>query len=58
MQCGLASPEMAKTHCGATTGGLSALDAVRLNVLRAGNNLALLNGQIDYAELVRTTTTI
>ena len=43
----LASPETAERIAvleAATSGGLSALDAARLNVQRAGHDLALLNG--------------
>src|SRR5262249_47999672 len=35
----------------ATSGGLSALDAARLNVRRAGHDLALLDGLDDLGEL-------
>jgi hypothetical protein len=46
----LASPETAERIAvleAATTGGMSALDAARLNVQRAGHDLSLLNGLSD-----------
>ncbi len=53
----LASPETAERIAvleAATSGGLSALDAARLNVQRAGHDLALLNG-LDGLRGSRTT---